>query len=99
YEIIEHGPSLRTHRVTANSFCYLDYHVIATRLAFEDGSHLDEIDVQHVPVDVTKQDDIDSLRDVVEKVSGGSLAILVNNAGVCSCLLPFFLSFFPSVSC
>ncbi|PQE17076.1 Short-chain dehydrogenase reductase SDR protein [Rutstroemia sp. NJR-2017a BBW] len=57
-----------------------DYTVISTLLAHESREHLESIGVHVFTSDVTSDEDAESLRDSVEKLTGGMLDVLVNNA-------------------
>ncbi|KAL3459591.1 short chain dehydrogenase [Aspergillus heterothallicus] len=62
---------------------YPGYVVFATLLPHEARGHLTQIGITVVNADVTSDEDIRSLRDLISATSGGRLDILVNNAGIC----------------
>ncbi|KAL4784743.1 hypothetical protein BJX76DRAFT_347541 [Aspergillus varians] len=56
------------------------YTVFTTLLAHESRDHLTDIGITTISADVTKDDDVTSLREVISEKTGGRLDILVNNA-------------------
>ncbi|KAI8635405.1 short chain dehydrogenase [Xylariaceae sp. FL1651] len=58
------------------------YTVLTTLLAHEPREHLTKLGITAFTADVTKDSDIEQLRKDVSGITGGSLSILVNNAGI-----------------
>jgi 1-acylglycerone phosphate reductase len=59
---------------------FLGYHVIATARRLESISHLREIGMTTLSLDVTKSESIKAAEMEVETMTDGKLDILVNNA-------------------
>lgn len=58
------------------------YAVFTTLLAHEPRDHLTHTGITALNADVTNDDDVKSLREVISDKTGGQLDILVNNAYV-----------------
>ncbi|KAL2862201.1 SDR family oxidoreductase [Aspergillus lucknowensis] len=59
------------------------YSVFTTLLAHEPRDHLTDIGITAVTTDVTSDEQVRSLREVISAKTGGRLDVLVNNAGIC----------------
>jgi 1-acylglycerone phosphate reductase len=55
-------------------------HPIATVLPSESSEHLDQAGIDWFPLDVTVEDSVIELKQSVDRLTGGLLDVLVNNA-------------------
>ncbi|KAI1455541.1 short chain dehydrogenase [Annulohypoxylon moriforme] len=67
----------------AKNFVQNGLNVIATLLPYEAREHLDHPRIHVFDLDVTREEDVVSLKKQVEDITGGRLDVLVNNAGIC----------------
>lgn len=56
---------------------------MTTLLSHESSTHLTECGIHSFTADVTKDEDIEALREKVTGITNGQLDVLVNNAGIC----------------
>ncbi|KAL6909311.1 hypothetical protein GGI43DRAFT_429884 [Trichoderma evansii] len=66
----------------AKEFQARGYHVIATARKLESICHLVEIGMTTLALDVTKPESVKATKVEVERITGGKLDVLVNNAGI-----------------
>ncbi|KAI3076959.1 hypothetical protein CBS147339_4929 [Penicillium roqueforti] len=59
------------------------YVVFTTLLAHEPRDHLTDLGIHSFTADVTKDSDIEQLKEAISSLTEGSLSVLVNNAGIC----------------
>lgn len=59
-----------------------DIEVISTLLPHENADHLESQGVHVTRTDVTKDESVEQLKNFIEKLTGGRLDILINNASV-----------------
>ncbi|KAI6262081.1 RNA elimination defective protein Red1 [Pyricularia oryzae] len=67
----------------ANNFVQNGFIVIATLLPHESRTHLEHAKIHVVDLDVTKEDQMIPFKSTLEEITGGTLDVLVNNAGIC----------------
>ena len=63
----------------------LDFEVIATLLPLEDSKHLEAQGIHVARCDVTSEESVLELVEQVNRLSKGTLDMLINNAGICEC--------------
>ena len=56
---------------------------MTTLLSHESSTHLTENGIHSFTADVTKDEDVEALREKVTGITNGQLDVLVNNAGIC----------------
>ncbi|KAL7625209.1 NADPH-dependent 1-acyl dihydroxyacetone phosphate reductase [Parahypoxylon ruwenzoriense] len=59
------------------------FEVFATLLPSEDKQHIENIGARSLVCDITKDDDVVRIKEVIQCETKGSLSILINNAGIC----------------
>ncbi|KGO64722.1 Short-chain dehydrogenase/reductase SDR [Penicillium italicum] len=59
------------------------YVVYTTLLAHEPRDHLTDLGIHSFTADVTKDSDIEQLKETISSLTDGNLNVLVNNAGIC----------------
>lgn len=67
----------------ASEFRNKGYNVIATLLPHESREHLERESIHVFNCDVTKDEEVAALKQVMDKLTQGRLDVLVNNAGIC----------------